>query len=57
VSAAGVAGRLDPARLGSFRKLQAELRALQIRTDPLERRKERGRWKAAYKSLRQTKRG
>ena len=57
VSAAVEEGRLDPARLGSFRKLQAELRALQIRTDPLERRKERGRWKAAHKTLRHQKRG
>jgi len=50
-------GRLDPARLESFRKLQAELRALEIREDPLERRKERSRWKAIHKSLRQPKRG
>jgi ribosome biogenesis GTPase len=57
VRAAVEEGRLDPARLESFRKLQAELRALEIRADPLERRKERGRWRAAYKSLRQQKRG
>ncbi len=49
--------RLTPARLGSFLKLQGELRALEIREDPLKRRAERGRWKAIYKSLRQPKRG
>jgi ribosome biogenesis GTPase len=50
-------GRLDPARLSSFRKLQAELRAHETREDPLKRREERGRWKAIHKSLRQPKRG
>lgn len=50
-------GRLDPARLSRFRKLQAELRALEIREDPLKRREERGRWKAVHKALRQPKRG
>ena len=49
--------RLEPARLASYLKLQAELRALEIREDPLKRRAERGRWKAIYKSLRQPKRG
>jgi len=49
--------QLDPARLASYLKLQAELRALEIREDPLRRRTERGRWKAIYKSLRQSKRG
>jgi ribosome biogenesis GTPase len=44
--------RLDPARLASYKKLQAELRALEIREDPLKRRAERGRWKAIHKSLR-----
>jgi ribosome biogenesis GTPase len=48
--------RLEPARLASYLKLQAELRALEIREDPLKRRAERGRWKAIYKSLRQSKR-
>jgi ribosome biogenesis GTPase len=57
VRAAAEEGRLDPARLDSFRKLQAELRALEIREDPLKRREERSRWKAIYKSLRQPKRG
>ena len=50
-------GRLAPARLASYLKLQAELRALEIREDPLKRREERGRWKAIHKSLRQPKRG
>ena len=49
--------QLHPARLASYLKLQAELRALEIREDPLRRRAERGRWKAIYKSLRQAKRG
>jgi ribosome biogenesis GTPase len=57
VRAAVGEGRLDPARLDSFRKLQAELRALEIREDPLKRREERSRWKAIHKSLRQPKRG
>ena len=57
VRAAIAEGRLEEARLGSYLKLQAELRALEIREDPLKRREERGRWKAIYKSLRQTKRG
>jgi ribosome biogenesis GTPase len=56
VRAAVEEGRLDPARLDSFRRLQAELRALEIREDPLKRRAERGRWKAIYKSLRHGKR-
>jgi ribosome biogenesis GTPase len=50
-------GRLAAERLASFRKLQAELRALEIREDPFKRREERSRWKAIYKSLRQPKRG
>jgi ribosome biogenesis GTPase len=45
-------GRLDRARLESFHKLQAELRALEVREDPLKRRAERSRWKAIHKSLR-----
>jgi len=57
VSAAVEARTLDPARLASYLKLQAELRALEIREDPLKRRVERSRWKAIHKSLRQPKRG
>jgi ribosome biogenesis GTPase / thiamine phosphate phosphatase len=52
VRAAVEEGTLDPARLDSFHKLQAELRALEVREDPLKRREERARWKAIYKSLR-----
>jgi ribosome biogenesis GTPase len=57
VLAAVEEGRLAPARLESFQKLQAELRALEVREDPLKRREERSRWKAIYKSLRHSKRG
>jgi ribosome biogenesis GTPase len=57
VRAAVADARLAPARLASYLKLQGELRALEIREDPLKRRAERGRWKAIYKSLRQPKRG
>jgi ribosome biogenesis GTPase len=56
VRAAVAEERLDPARLASYQKLQAELRALEIREDPLKRRAERGRWKSIYKSLRHGKR-
>ncbi len=56
VHAAIEGGRLAEARLASYLKLQGELRALEIREDPLKRREERGRWKAIYKSLRQGKR-
>jgi ribosome biogenesis GTPase len=55
VRAAVAEGRLDSARLESFHKLQAELRALEIREDPLKRREERARWKAIYKSMRHPK--
>ena len=54
VRAAVEEGRLGAARLGSFHKLQAELRAMDIREDPLKRREERNRWKAIHKSMRQT---
>jgi ribosome biogenesis GTPase len=57
VRAAVEDGRLDPSRLASFHKLQAELRALSVREDPLKRRAERNRWKAIYKSLRNGKPG
>jgi len=55
VRAAVAEGRLEAARLDSFLKLQAELRALEVREDPLKRREERGRWKAVHKSLRKGK--
>jgi ribosome biogenesis GTPase len=50
-------GRLDRARLDSYLKLQAELRSLEVREDPLKRREERSRWKAIHKSLRHGKPG
>jgi len=55
VRAAAAEGRLDTARLESFHKLQAELRALEIREDPLRRRDERARWKAIHKAMRHPK--
>ncbi len=58
VLAAVAHGRLDAARLESYLKLAAELRALEIREDPLKRRAEVGRYRAAFKSLRKSpKRG
>jgi ribosome biogenesis GTPase len=57
VRAAVEQGRLDAARLESFLKLQAELRSLEIREDPLKRRAQVGRWRAAFKSARKPKRG
>ena len=57
VRAAEADGRLPPERLASYLKLQAELRALELRDDPLKRRAERGRHRAAFKSLRSPKRG
>lgn len=52
VRAAVAKGELDSARLDSYLKLRAELRALEVREDPVRRREERGRWKAIHKSLR-----
>ncbi len=52
VLAAVAEGRLDAARLESYRKLQSELRSLEVREDPLKRREERSRWKAIHKSMR-----
>ncbi len=58
VRAAVADGRLEPARLQSYLKLQAELRSIDVREDPLRRREERGKWRAIHKSLRKnTKRG
>jgi ribosome biogenesis GTPase len=58
VRAAVESGRLDPARLSSYKKLAAELRAFEVREDPLRRRAELGRYRAAFKSLRKSpKRG
>jgi ribosome biogenesis GTPase len=57
VTGAVGAGRLDAARLESFRRLQAELRALEIREDPFKRREERSRWKAIHKAMRHPRKG
>jgi ribosome biogenesis GTPase len=57
VTAAVDEGRLNAARLESFRRLHAELRALEIREDPVKRREERSRWKAIHKSLRHPRKG
>jgi ribosome biogenesis GTPase len=55
VRAAVEDGQLDAARLESYQRLQAELRALEVREDPLKRREERARWKAIHKALRHPK--
>ena len=58
VRAAVADGRLEPARLQSYLKLQGELRSIDVREDPLRRREERGKWRAIHKALRKdTKRG
>jgi hypothetical protein len=45
------AGELPGARLASFQKLQAELRSLEIRDDPLLQREEKARWRSIMSSL------
>lgn len=45
-------GGLDPRRLDSYHKLQAELRHLERRGDPLAQRAEKRRWKAIHKAAR-----
>jgi hypothetical protein len=57
VRAAVDEGTLDHARLESYRKLSAELRALEVREDPVRRRAELGRYRAAFKAQRKPKRG
>jgi ribosome biogenesis GTPase len=52
VRAAVESGEMPAERLASYQKLRAELRALEIREDPLRRREERGRWRAIHKTLR-----
>jgi ribosome biogenesis GTPase len=52
VRAAVEDGRLDPERLDSYLRLTAELRALEVREDPLRRRAERARWRSIMKSMR-----
>jgi ribosome biogenesis GTPase len=57
VRAAVADGRLEAARLESFLKLQDELRALEIREDPIRRREQLGKWRSAFKSLRRNPKG
>jgi ribosome biogenesis GTPase len=52
VRAAVEDGRLDPARLASWRKLQRELAHERRREDPLARQAERRRWTAIHRSVR-----
>ncbi len=53
MQAAVEAGEIDASRLESFHKLGAEVRAIEVREDPLKRREERSRWKAIHKSMKQ----
>jgi ribosome biogenesis GTPase len=48
-------GALEPKRLGSYRKLQGELRAFETREDPVRRRAEKARWRTIHKTLRHFK--
>ncbi len=45
-------GELDAQRIASFRKLQRELRHLEIRQDHRARLEEKARWKALHKNMR-----
>lgn len=51
VTAAILEGRLDPRRLGSYRKLQRELRAVAVRADARLRLEERRKWKVIHRSV------
>jgi ribosome biogenesis GTPase len=53
VTGAADAGVLDPARLGSYRKLQREMAAEARRTDPLLRKAELSEWKSVMKSVKE----
>jgi ribosome biogenesis GTPase len=44
-------GTLDPGRFDSWRKLQRELRFLEIKTDARARAEETAKWKAISKSM------
>jgi ribosome biogenesis GTPase len=60
IEAALASGELAPERLESYRKLQAELRQIQIRQDELLKAREKQRWKVIHKAQRshyKTKRG
>lgn len=52
VQAALASGQLEPQRLASFFKLQAELRALAVRQDAGAQAAERQRWKSIHKAMR-----
>ena len=52
VVAAATSGRLAPARLVSFQKLQREIAAEERKTDPLKRKEELAVWKARTKAAR-----
>ena len=45
-------GELDAERLTSFRKLQRELRHLEMRQDHRARLDEKARWKAIHRNMR-----
>jgi ribosome biogenesis GTPase len=51
VAAALEEGTLDPARFESWRKLQKELRWLEVKTDRRARAEETAKWKAIHKSM------
>jgi ribosome biogenesis GTPase len=55
VSAAAETGELDPARLQSYQKYVAELRALERRQDEAARLAEKQRWKSIHKALKKHK--
>jgi ribosome biogenesis GTPase len=55
VVAAVEAGALAAERFESFRKLRAELRALEVRDDPRLRREEKARWRSIHKTMRNFK--
>lgn len=46
------AGAVPPERLSSYLKLRSELRAVEIREDPLRQREEKARWRPVHKALR-----
>jgi ribosome biogenesis GTPase len=52
VAAAAARGILDPARLASYHKLQAELRHVERQHDAEARRQEERRWRTVHKAAR-----
>lgn len=51
VTSAAASGRLDPARLASWRKLQRELRWLEVQKDGRARAEEQAKWKRIHKAM------